>query len=667
MSKLCSSGRYFRFVTAAAIVCSSGCTLIGGRSRDFVPQQPRGRAEAILSGMKLEHKVAQMLVVELEGAVLPSDTDRRLIGVHGVGGVIVPRWSSVSQSTDYIDWIRNSAAANRNGVAPFVVLAEPAGLGVRLPRSATTFPRPLALAAGGDIETAREVARLAAREMRAVGVTMVLGPVADVCDRADRPTASLDCFGSGPEQVAEMVAATVDAYQNEGIVPAVAYFPGLGSCDRAPSTGMPIVAKPVSTFAREDLFPFKHAVEDGARALLVSHAVVPAVDSSLVPASMSDFFLNSLLRDAWAYDGLIVADALGQRAVSGRYPPGERSVRAVRAGADMLIWRTGYSRYIATMQALCDAVVDGKVSVKRINESVLRILRTKETYGLLGPEVFMREPDERRLGSKEARTIAETAARRAVTMLKNEGRLLPLDPKSVPRTALVSLIRADTLVSMIEKCGVDVRVTECYSARVTRWNPDSAEIDRAEKLAAESDIVLVTIVPVGGKVPRGQQRLWHRLAGTGVPVVGLVLGMPVNLSKAEAIRAGVAAYSPDEAGLDAAVGCVFGKAALRLVPQQNRQVRVAEVVPMDIRSMAASPPGRVPFEIDGPSSADPSEGYFPIGMDKRVQWDFGDGTKSRGILADHSYALPGTYTVTVTCRDPFGEESHIEFKVEVSG
>jgi len=654
---------------ASAVFCS--CILFGRSSDEFVSRELTGRAEDILTDMKLEHKITQMIVAELEGTVLPNSDDQRLIGVHGIGGVIPPSLSTVIQAEGYINWIRKTASRNPRGVAPFVVLGHPAGLGGPLPAPATSFPRPLALAAGSDVETVRELAGLAGTEMRGLGVTMVLGPVADVCDRADRPAASLNCFGSDPDRVAELVVGTVSGYQAAGVVSAVAHFPGLGSCEQLPNAGMPIVVKPLSTFAPEDLAPFKRAAREGAAALLVSHAVVPAVDSSLVPASMSRSFLTDLLRDSWAYDGLVIADALDQRAISSRYPPGEASVRAIQAGADMIIWRSGYSRYMAVIQDLLDAVVAGRITVEQVNESVLRILRTKEAYGLLGPDAFSRESNDKSLGSRRAVQAAQRGARHAVTLLKNDGGLLPLDPKLVRNVGLVCLVGSDQLQSSVEQFGVGVRVTDCYAARLMKWNPDSASIGRAAKMAVGSQVVLVTIVPANGAIPRGQKDLLRQLARTEVPVVALVLGVPVDVGQDNTIRAAVAAYAfagsgrLSELALDAAVECIFGRAAVTLVPPPVMHAEPGRAVSMDFRLMSFSPPGILPLRLPGRSPSATAGVYFPAGMHKRIKWEFGDDAKGRGVSVTHEYEMPGAYTASVTCKDLFGEESRAEFQVEV--
>jgi len=668
-------GRGFvrRVLAFAAVTGICGCTLLGGRQDMFVMQDLTGRAEQILADMSVEDKVAQMVIVELEGKVLPSDTDRRLIGLHGAGGAILPAFSTVPHTAEYVKWIAKAAARHPKGIAPFVICDDPSGLGGRLPYPATSFPRPMALAAGSDTDTVREVAALAAEEMRALGVTMVLGPRADVCDRADRPMVSLNCFGSEPDLVADMVTATISGYREHGVLAVPGRFPGMGCCDRPPFVGTPIVVKPAITFERDDLMPFKRVVQEGCDAILAGHAVVPTVDPSIVPASMSSYFLTDLLRDKWSYDGLVIADALNQQAVSNRFSPAEASVRAIQAGADMIVWRTGYSRYMATMQVLCDAVVNRNVSLDKINRSVLRILRAKEAYGLLAPEYFASQPNERNVGSRQARKAAVSAVRQGVTILKNDGELLPIDTQSAPRIGIVTLVGSDSIVPMVERFKVGVRSTECYSARFRKWNPDSAVIDRAVRMGSESDVVLVTLVPVDGQIPYGQEELLVRLARVGVPVVALVLGVPIDLTSDKTIRAAVATYTfgagdrINISSLQAAVDCVFGRAAVRLVEQHDRRATAGVPFEMDLRSMSISPPGKLPLRVSGSLPSQRTERYFPVGMAKRVKWDFGDGEKARGVSVIHTYEMAGTYTVKVTCRDVYDEESSMELDVIVRG
>ena len=126
-----------------------------------------------------------------------------------------------------------------------------------------------------------------------------------------------------------------------------------------------------------DLLPFADGMDAGAGAVMVSHTIVSALDET-VPASLS-FEVHQYIRNEMLYDGVIMTDDMTMAAVSGQCDSAEAAVLAVLAGNDMLCTWEYETEYAAVLDAVCT----GRIPIDQINNSVLRILRWKQSLGLL--------------------------------------------------------------------------------------------------------------------------------------------------------------------------------------------------------------------------------------------------------------------------------------------
>src|SRR5699024_6650381 len=149
--------------------------------------------------------------------------------------------------------------------------------------------------------------------------------------------------------------------QDQGVLTSAKHFPGHGDTQTDSHLGLPAV-----TFDRETLdehlLPFQAAIDAGADSLMTAHIVVEAIDDEL-PATLSPAVLTGLLRQEMGFEGLIITDGMGMRAISNNWGTGEAVVMAVQAGADVLL--SGNTAEEAA-QALHEAVVSGELAEERI-------------------------------------------------------------------------------------------------------------------------------------------------------------------------------------------------------------------------------------------------------------------------------------------------------------
>jgi beta-N-acetylhexosaminidase len=190
-------------------------------------------------------------------------------------------------------------------------------------------------------------------------------------------------YSDDPAEVAAFADAELGAYGEAGIFAAVGHFPGLGSADQSTADGPASVGLDLPELRDRDLLPFRAAIEDGAPAVILSHALYPMNDFT-APASLSREVATGLLRDELGYGGVAMTDDLEEPAVEIAASVPGAAVEAVRAGADMLLISGPDEDQEAAYDAVLSAVRRGRITRARLDEAVRRILAAKEDYGLLG-------------------------------------------------------------------------------------------------------------------------------------------------------------------------------------------------------------------------------------------------------------------------------------------
>jgi beta-N-acetylhexosaminidase len=266
---------------------------------------------------------------------------------------------------------------------------------------------PLALGAADDLALTREVGRSIGLELAAVGITLDLGPVADVNSNPDNPVIGTRSFGPSAEAVAAHVAAWTEGLQSTGVAACAKHFPGHGDTAEDSHLALPVVAADPATLAARELVPFAAAVRAGVAAVMTSHVVVTALDPEL-PATLSAPVLG-LLRDRLDFRGVIVSDALDMAGASATRGIPEAAVLSIAAGADLLCIGADNSveQVRAIQAALADAVRSGRLREERL-ASAARGLHDSSAERRVFPGVEVQT--NRGLAAGAARSVTVTGA-----------------------------------------------------------------------------------------------------------------------------------------------------------------------------------------------------------------------------------------------------------------
>ena len=526
-----------------------------------------------LAALSLREKVGQMIMPIVLGAYTPEGSlahERVVEWVEqqGIGGVIV----SVGTPTDVAVKLND---LQRHARIPLLVAADlETGAGFRLKGAvhsptnialggATDFPSLMALGAATSPRLAYEMGRITAIEARAVGIHVPFAPVLDVNSNPDNPIINVRSFGEDPEAVATLGAALVRGIKDNGAIATGKHFPGHGDTETDSHLELPVIRATRERLDQVELVPFQRAIDAGMGGIMTAHISVPSLSGGNGdPATLSGRVLTNLLREDMGFGGLLFTDAMDMGAIDRRFPRGEAAVRAVEAGADVILMPPNVG---AAVEALVNAVTGGRISEERIDVSVRRILEAKEHMGLAERPTVEIDQVFQHVGVPAHVQVAEEIARRSMTLLKNERGLLPLRGT---RTARVLSVSYRSQNDLLAGRYFDGRLRSVYPRLTTasvHRDTDASVYDGLLRQARGSNLVVVslyvTVVSYSGSValPETVADFIEQLAEARVPHVVVSFGNPYLLREFPDAQAYLLAWGGAEVSQQAAVGALLGE------------------------------------------------------------------------------------------------------------
>ena len=300
------------------------------------------------------------------------------------------------------------------------------GLFQRIP-TAHKFPWAMTLGAIQDKKLIYEMAAKIAEDSKRMGINWDFAPVVDVNTNPNNPIIGNRSFGSEVDNVVKSATAYTNGLQDQNILAAIKHFPGHGDTSTDSHLDLPVVSHNLKRLEQIELAPFKALMDKNVGGVMIAHLYVPALESEKgIPASLSKKIITGLLKEKYGYKGLIITDALNMGAVAKRYKPGEVDALAFKAGNDIMLFSDGVKEGKRLIQKAID---DKEISQNRIEESVKKILLTKYYLGLNKYEDKKPENINQDLNSPAHFSLAEKLYSNALTLIKDEKKLLPLNCK----------------------------------------------------------------------------------------------------------------------------------------------------------------------------------------------------------------------------------------------
>jgi len=332
-----------------------------------------------IADMSLEEKIGQLIIAGVEGKEPESRAEKMITDQH-VGGVIFYKYN-LATAKDVVGYVNQLKAWNKENAAPLILSVDQEGGKVsRLP-GLEKLPDAARIGKSGKLPFAEAVGSLLAREVKEMGMNMNFAPVLDINSNPNNPVIGTRSFGATPDEVTPMGMAVMKAIKEQDVIPVVKHFPGHGDTGVDSHLELPIVEKNLDQLKAFEWLPFKEAIKQGTDAVMVAHILFPELDKQF-PASLSKTIITDQLRGTLKFDGVIMTDDLTMGAIAVHYGIGEAAVQAILAGTDIVLVAHDYNNIDTVIAALKQSIEDGKLTEQRIDESVGRILRMKQRYGL---------------------------------------------------------------------------------------------------------------------------------------------------------------------------------------------------------------------------------------------------------------------------------------------
>lgn len=547
-------------------------------------------AKKTLRSMTLEQKIGQLFILFAYGQTADTEDPRNtaLYGESNAVGIIdeyEPGGFIIATSRDNIahpaqvaaltNGLQDASLASGAGIPLLVSIDQEQGVITRIGSPATVFPGSMALGAGGSAKDTRRAAAISGKELLAMGVQQNNAPVADVNVNPDNPVIGVRSFSSDPALVSTLTAASVKGFEKDaGIVATAKHFPGHGDTDVDSHTGLPVISHSLEEWKEIDAPPFEAAIEAGVDSIMTAHIVVPSLDDSGDPATLSKKIVTGQLREVLGFEGVIVTDGLEMAGVREKYGDGEVAVRAIEAGVDQLLLPAAPRE---AYDALEEALDSGRLTEERIDESVERILIMKYNQGVTQHPKVDADKVPKKVGKRSHLRAAEKITDRTTTVVRNENHALPVevDGESVLVTGY-GVSTGETLADELAGHGATT------TALPTGTTPTTADIDAAVAAARANDVTVV--LTNGVSAASSQKQLVAALNATDTQLVVVAVRNPYDINQLPEVDNFIATYS-------------YATPAL---------ASLAKVITGEI-----SPRGKLPVDIR--SADDEGEILYPIG------------------------------------------------------
>ena len=561
-----------RLSSIALAALAAGCAAASGRE---LPDRPAAAtwSDSVLATMSVRDKAAQMVWPTVWGDYVATDAAQwerltQWITRERVGGFTM----SVGSPLEIAAKLN---AMQTMSAVPLLVGADlEFGAGYRarggyfMPGGyelggAVVFPPQMALGATRDTMLAYRQGEITAREGRAIGMHIVYAPILDVNNNPANPVINTRAYGADPALVAAMGASFVRGVQEHGMIATGKHFPGHGDTGVNSHLALPVVTASRARLDSVELVPFRRAVDAGVGAIMSFHGAMPALDSSNAPGTLSRAVLTGVLRDELGFASMIISDAMDMRGVLDRYGATEAAIRAVAAGADVLIQPVDVTE---TIDAVVAGVTSGRYDEARLDESVRRILGLKERLGLhRGAQVSL-DGARKIVGRAEHHGAAREVAERSITLVRDSATVVPV--REGARVLSVTFARrADYLAGRTFDAELRGAFPRLRSEFIDADEPD-ARLERVLAAARDVDVVIIGSYVTHSwntttvEAPKAFADLVTRAGAGGARTLVVAMGNPYLMQQIPRVEAYMVAWGGLPVSQQAAARAITGRSAI---------------------------------------------------------------------------------------------------------
>ena len=569
------------FSAAALTLSTMGFTAVAAENNS------EKTIEQMLSEMTTEQKIEQMTMITLRpwsdenddsfvNVTSLNDKQRKLIEDHNFAGVCLyaQNIQNTAQTIKLTSEIQQ-AALNSDCAIPMLISADQEGGIIYRLSTGTPTCGNMAIGATRNPQYAMENAKILGSEIKALGINTNLAPVIDVNNNPANPVINVRSFSSDPKLVSEMGVQYINGLKSEGVITTCKHFPGHGDTSTDSHTGLPLINKTYDELKNYELYPYTAAIENGTDMIMTAHIQFPKIEADtytskttgeevILPATLSKTMITDILRGDYSYDGVVITDSMVMAAIHDNFDLIDAATLAINADVDILlepvdiVGPESIDKLEEYIEGVAKQVKDGKISEETIDKSVTRILNMKKNRGILDYTAPNLEKAQQTVGSAEHREKALQIAEKAVTLVKNDDGLLPLDLGENGRIAYFfpySNVELPMTFALDRLKKEDV-IADNVTADCNCYNGHSAT--EYEENVKNSDVVFIALeMYSAGNLDSTNSRGWQAVFTDdmielahkhGKKVVYISANIPYDVARFQKADAVLAAYSAN--GMD---------------------------------------------------------------------------------------------------------------------
>ncbi|MDO4436413.1 MAG: glycoside hydrolase family 3 N-terminal domain-containing protein [Coriobacteriaceae bacterium] len=519
---------------AASVAAFAGLGLLPRRAHAAVATST-ANVDELIAAMTRRQKIEQMLMPDfrqwmqngkVSDLTVLNEEIAGVIDSYDLGGVILFA-NNVKQTDQTLKLamdmqqaaLRNTAQAPAGDIPLLLTIDQEGGIVYRL-GSGTALPGSMAVGATRSDDDALQCGQVIGRELDALKLNVNFAPSFDVNNNPNNPVIGLRSYSSDPELVSKLGTSMMAGMQEHGIATAAKHFPGHGDAGTDSHTGLPRIEKTKQQLEELEFIPFRAAIDAGVDMVMTAHIQYPKVETTKVmsqdpamgeielPATLSPVFMTDILRTEMGFTGVSVTDALNMDAISKNFGYIDAVKRTFKAGVDIALMPVTLRSMddVPKLEELVQALEDdAELTDERLNTSVRRILELKKRRGILAYKDEAGTYEENlvvaraQVGSEQNRSIEREVAADAITVVKNDGGVLPMKPQAGDHILLVAAWAN-------ERPGMELSMRRLLSEGVIKQGvtyesinyadgfEDMDEAVRAitEKIAAASHVVVIS-------------------------------------------------------------------------------------------------------------------------------------------------------------------------------
>jgi len=532
----------------------------------FIFSSTNKEVEEIINNMTLKEKIAQMIMVRVRSNYYASDNYYKKdienwIVNKKVGGLI-----TFDGNGNVHGMFNNHKYFQSISKTPLLIASDlERGAGQQM-KGATLFPSNMAIAATGDPYNAYLQGEITAKEAKALGIHIIFAPVLDVNNNPNNPIINLRSYGDDSNIVSDFGLQFIRGIQDQGLYACPKHFPGHGNTSVDSHSSLPIINSSISELNNIELKPFKNAVNNNVKMMMMAHIAVPALDSSNKPASHSYKITTDLLINNWNFNGLVITDGMEMGGITKEAWSGEAAIRAIEAGSDIILLPIDVDK---TIESIYNAILSKRITEDRIDFSVSKILNSKFELDLFNYEFNFKNMSST-VGNKDHLIIADKIASSSITLVKDNNNLIPIRPEEIKNIAHLILTDDDNGNQILKTIKSNINYTHGNVKNIF-VNYELSDVlidDLIKKLQKFDQIIISTLVKISS-MNKGKStlnpthlKLINKMSNTNLSFLVVSYGSPY-LDDYNFIDTYICAYGYGNVSQAAVANAIFGKSNIK--------------------------------------------------------------------------------------------------------